>query len=208
MPDRHKNKRGQRPMGTGKPDPAKDRGAHDAARGKKMLSSLKDLSNMQFLADEHIKEVTDELATQSDRGAALIAAALLDISLRQAMLCRFVHFKDFTETMYMDQGAPLGSFSARITVARAMGVIGEVAESHLNCIRRIRNQFAHSPIKVDFTHDAVASEIESLAPDNPEWMPSWTPQRRRYLGTCVLLGDKLESVIREHHTDTHQVWTG
>ena len=207
MSERPTNKRG-RPHGTRNADPTKDRSAHDAARGKKTLTSLKDLSNMQFLADEHIKEVIDELATQSDRGAALIAASLLDVSLRQAMRCRFVAFKDFTETMYMNQGAPLGSFSARITVARAMGVIGELAESHLNSIRRIRNQFAHSPIKVDFTHEAVASEIEGLAPDNPEWMPSWTPQRRRYLGTCVLLGEVLERVIFEHHADTHQVWTG
>lgn len=195
-------------MGTGKADPSKDRSAHDAARGKKMLSSLKDLSNIQFLADEHIKEATDELANQSDRGAALIAAALLDISLRQAMRCRLVHFKDFSETLFLNQGAPLGSFSARITVARAIGVIGEMAESHLNCIRRIRNQFAHSPIKVDFTHGLIASEIESLAPDNPEWMPSWTPQRRRYLGTSVLIGDALEKVVKDHREDTLQVWTG
>lgn len=174
------------------------------SRGRKK-PSLRDLSNIMVL-DDHIQDILHEIEHQSDRGAALIGASLADIGLRWTMRCRLVHFKDCDQILFEKEGAPLGSFADRIRVARAIGVIGPGVEADLDTIRRIRNQFAHSPLKIDFTHDLIAAEIEKLLPDNPDWRPEWTPQRRRYLGTIIVMIQAFDAVTKEHFQDSIPIW--
>lgn len=168
--------------------------------------SLRDLSNVMVL-DDHVQDILHELDHQSDRGAALICAAMVEIGLRWAMQCRLALFKDCGEILFEKEGAPLGAFSARIKVARGMGVIGPQVEAHLDCLRRIRNQFAHSPLKIDFENPLIAAEINKLFDDNPDWKPEWSPQRRRYIGTAILLIQAFDAVTKDHHEDPIPVWT-
>lgn len=175
------------------------------SRGAKK-PSLRDLSNVMNL-DPHIQDIIHELENQSDRGAALIAASMADIALRWAMQCRLVDFKDFAEVLFLREGAPLSSFAARIKVARAVGAVGPVVEGHLDAVRRVRNQFAHSPLKIDFTHELIAAEIDKLLPDNPAWKPEWSPQRRRYIGTAITMIQALDAVAKAHAKDKIEVWT-
>ena len=192
------------PRGTGQPS-EKDRTAHVAARGKKMLS-ISDLSRNN-IQDEHVSDIIHELDNQTDRGAALIAAALLDVALREAMKTRLVYFKDFDEQIFDSEGAPLSSFNARIRVARAIGIIGDFAERHAHAIRRIRNQFAHSAFRIDFESEALTPEIEKLLPDSaPEWKPQFSAPRRRYIGTAIALMAALDEAKTTHLQDTIPVW--
>ena len=179
---------------------------HLESRGKKMAGSLRDLSKIENLTD-HTQDILHEIEHQSDRGVALIIAANLEISLKMAMRARLVAYPDFEQTIFDKEGAPLSTFSDRIKIARGIGVIGEQVEAHLNCIRHIRNQFAHSPLKIDFRNELIAAEIENLLPDNPEWKPHWSPQKRRYVGTAVTLAQALEHVAAEHYHDTIPIWT-
>ena len=182
----------------------KDRTGHEAARGKAL--SLSDLSRND-IQDEHVSDIIHELDNQTDRGAALIAAALLDTALRRTMSTRLAHFNDFERIIFESEGAPLGSFFARIKVARALGVIGEVAEVHLDAIRRIRNQFAHSAFRIDFENELIAAEVDKLLPDtDPEWKPQFSPARRRYIGTAIDMMRALDALSKEHIQDTIPVW--
>jgi hypothetical protein len=176
------------------------------SRGRKK-PSLRDLSNVLIL-DDHIQDIIHELDNQSDRGVALIAAALVDVSLIRLMRCRMVGFKDFEQILFEREGAPLSTFSARIKVARGFGVLGPLAEAHMDAMRRVRNQFAHSPLKIDFTHELIAKEIDKLLPDdNPAWKPEFSTERRRYVGTAILLVQGLEQKLNEHLPETVTVWT-
>lgn len=175
------------------------------SKGRKK-PSLRDLSNVLVL-DDHIQDIIHELDHQSDRGVALIAAALVDVALGRLMRCRLADYKDCGQLLFEKEGAPLSTFSNRIRVARGMGVIGAYTESHIDSIRRIRNQFAHSPLKIDFTNPLIAAEIGKLLPDsNPSWKPEFTPERRRYVGTCILLIQALEARIQEHVRDRIDIW--
>jgi len=193
--------------GTGKPDPTKDRSAHEAARGRgQKKPSLRDLSRIHNF-DERVQDMLHELDNQTDRGAALIAAAMVDVALGRCMRCRLLYFDNCVDVLFENEGAPLGTFSARIKMARGLGVIGPLTESHLNSVRRVRNQFAHSPLKIDFTNELIAAEIDKLLPDNnPSWHPEWTTQRRRYIGTASLIMSALETRTEQHINDTHDLW--
>lgn len=174
-------------------------------RGQKKMT-LRDLSS-GIIEDEHIPDIIHELDNQTDRGAALVAAALIDATLTRAVAVRLVGFKDFKEIIFEKEGAPLGSLFAKTKMARALGVLGPVTEGHTDAIRRIRNQFAHSALKIDFTNPLIATEVDKLLPDaNPEWKPEFTPERRRYIGTCIMLIQALEARIAEHLEDKFDVW--
>lgn len=178
----------------------------EAALGKgQKKPSLRDLSNVLVL-DEHIQDILHELDNQSDRGVALIAAAIVDLSLGRLMRCRLVDYKNCSEILFEKEGAPLSAFSAKIKIARAIGVVGPYTEGHLDSIRQIRNQFAHSPLKIDFTNPLIAAEINKLLPDNAEWKPEWTPERRRFIGTTIILAQALETRATEHVQDRIDIW--
>jgi DNA-binding MltR family transcriptional regulator len=77
---------------------------------------------------------------ESDRSAALLAAALLDAQLESLFRARLKHHQD----RLLGFDGPLASFSTRIKMARALDWIDEEVERDLDVIRNIRNRFAHS----------------------------------------------------------------
>lgn len=174
------------------------------SKGRKK-PSLRDLSTTHDL-DPHIQDIVTELNEQSDRGAALVAAAIVDAAVARLLRCRIAAYKDCEEILFWKEGAPLSTFSDRIKIARAVGCIGPMIEGHLDTVRRIRNQFAHSPLRIDFTHKLIAAEIEKLLPDNPDWKPEWSQQRRRYVGTVAVMTQALEATSQQHLQDKVDIW--
>lgn len=166
---------------------------------------LADLSRVMDLG-QHSQDIIHEIQNQSDRGAALVLAAVVETSLGRAIRTRLVHFNN-VEDIFTKEGAPLGTFSAKTQMARALGVIGPESHRHLDAIRHIRNQFAHSALKIDFQTKAIAARCTNLLPDDtPEIGAQFSPQRRRYQKTAILLEQALEHVASLHIQDTHEVW--
>ena len=83
------------------------------------------------------------LQSESDRGAVLVTASMLDDILKQLLLARLLD-GDHSKKLFAGPNAPLGTFSSRIIAARAVGVISEQWKKELNLLRKIRNDFAHS----------------------------------------------------------------
>ena len=87
-----------------------------------------------------LNEFDSRLHGESDRSAALLAAALLDAQLESLFRARLKHHQD----RLLGFDGPLASFSTRIRMARAFDWIDEEVERDLDVIRNIRNRFAHS----------------------------------------------------------------
>jgi hypothetical protein len=82
-----------------------------------------------------------ELHAESDRGMALSGTAYLDDRLGKlitAYLC-----ETNVDKLMHEGNSPLGTFSARIAMAHALGLIGDKERSELNMLRKLRNLFAH-----------------------------------------------------------------
>ena len=77
---------------------------------------------------------------ESDRACAVLGAALLDARLERLYDRRLRNGKE----ELLSSNGPLGAFSARIRVARALAWISEDVRYDLDQIRDIRNDFAHN----------------------------------------------------------------
>lgn len=101
---------------------------------------------MEFLGDFN---------KETERGAALAAAAMLD-ELLGRVIEAFLIPNNGNKALLDGFNAPLGTFSARIAAAFALGLISEIEYRECELIRKIRNEFAHQ-IKVSFQTKKVMS---------------------------------------------------
>jgi DNA-binding MltR family transcriptional regulator len=84
----------------------------------------------------------EELNKESDRGAALVSAAMLDDLLEKIILAFLIDTKE-TKKLISGFNAPLGTFSARIIAAYSLGLLSEEEYEECGRLRQIRNEFAH-----------------------------------------------------------------
>lgn len=90
---------------------------------------------------------------ETDRAAAVLAASYLE-NIVGMSIKSFLVDDPSVEELFEGYG-PLSSFSARISVAYALGLITKDMRNDLNYIRKIRNHFAHHPSEVSFTLSPV-----------------------------------------------------
>ena len=176
-----------RKQGTGQPDPTKDRSAHDAARGVKQMA-LSDVSKL-LPTTEQIGRYHELVLLESDRGAAIMMAAFVELGLKDAIRSRIADPGDTIAHQWFDgDTAPFGSFAAKIQLGRALGIYGPVMHGQLTTIKNVRNQFAHCAVPVDFSHPAIVEETKGLRPDP---LPQLDPIRTRFVSTCLALAHML-----------------
>jgi hypothetical protein len=148
-------------------------------------------------------EIFPMFQAEGERGAALLAAALLDDVLVEKLKEHLVPdpkaFKRFT-----DHSQPLGSFSSRIDMAYLLGLYGPKTRNTLHKIRDIRNAFAHYHQFAHFSDPQISQACLSLLPgyveaimEDPEH-PTCKEPRRRFQA-CVgwlIQGFVVEPAIR------------
>src|ERR1700733_9676268 len=109
------------------------------------------------------EEVMSRLAMAQlapDYEAATLSAALLEYMLQQAITARFIPLgKSQLDGLFADSGnGPLATFSSKIKVSYALGIIGPETRQQAERIRTIRNHFAHHKDKSSFDDAVVMAE--------------------------------------------------
>ena len=189
MSRRHKRKRGQM-KGTGSPDPAKDRNAHVAARGRKKLS-LQDITR-QLPSDEELDQYLTHINNESDRGAAVMAAALVERALEDRLRGRLHDPGDGTQDSWFEgHNAPFRTFSAKIALGRALALYNDHIEGVLVTIKNIRNAMAHSMTPISFSHPALDEECDRLRPTDKTKEEWGHPPRRTFAYSCLTMSRML-----------------
>ncbi len=110
---------------------------------------------------------TAELQRETDRGLALVGAALLDEKLTQTLRSFFCEEKS-AESLLDDGDAPLGTFSSRTELCFALGLIDEFEYQEINLIRKVRNEFAHAKHGTTFQTEKIKSFCSNLKSHLPE----------------------------------------
>jgi DNA-binding MltR family transcriptional regulator len=77
-------------------------------------------------------------------GIVIAAAAILDNQLERALKRAMRPLSNNMYERLFDSSRPLNSFSSKIIMAHALGIISVDLYEELEKIRHIRNQFAHS----------------------------------------------------------------
>jgi len=114
---------------------------------------------------ENLADFTEQFADESDRGAALISATLLEADLRSLIAAFLIEDEDEINRLlgsdeYWD--CPLGTFGARIRAAYCLGLISRDEFHDLGIIRRVRNNFAHELDTMSFGDEQIRNRCNSL----------------------------------------------
>ncbi|MFI8981165.1 hypothetical protein [Ectopseudomonas khazarica] len=138
---------------------------------------------------QELGEFLFEFNKESDRGAALNAAAVLDDWLL-SILKEFLAENKSASDLLSGFNAPLGTFSARAAAAHAMGLIQDNEFNEITIIRKIRNEFGHNWRSVSFTTKKIAdltNKLPWLGPTESE--KNSDPRARFNFAIAILLAD-------------------
>lgn len=134
------------------------------------------------------------MLTESDRAAGLLAGMYVEAGLQSAITSWIVSDADVLRGVFEDASAPLGTFSAKIKMGRALGLYDPETERTLDQIRTIRNVFAHALRPVDFDHPTIADVVRSLSKGPMPEGTNINPVRLRYMATAHSLFRQLYAV--------------
>ena len=112
-------------------------------------------------ANGWLDAVHREFANGSDRAAAIVVAAMLEEALKLLLVRRLLPAAA-GESIVDGPGAPLGTFSARIDAAFQLGLISKYMARDIHLVRKIRNDFAHSPLERTFASSSVRDRVAAL----------------------------------------------
>ncbi|ELV8627167.1 transcriptional regulator [Vibrio cidicii] len=136
-----------------------------------------------------LAEFLNEFNKESDRGAALNAAAVLDDWLGGILGAFFADNKSGRE-LISGFNAPLGTFAAKATAAHALGLIQDNEYREITIIRKIRNEFGHSWRGVSFESDKVSHLVNQLPWCGPSEFEATSTSRGRFnFMIAILLAD-------------------
>ena len=94
---------------------------------------------------------------------AILAAAGVEDGLEYAIANQFMRGLSKTEFQTIfDSDDMLGTFGAKIKMGHAFRVYGDTTQADHNCIKDIRNVFAHAKMKLDFSHPHVIDACKQL----------------------------------------------
>ena len=147
----------------------------------------------------NFKQIFELLKTESDRGCALIAGCLVEDVLALTINCHLIDCGEaFRKKLFEGSDAPLGTFSAKIKMGRALAIYDEKLQTRLGAAKDIRNAFAHALRPLTFDHPAVVTEASKLLYDPlPEAENGLAPARIRYIAFCYTTAMKLFQVANE-----------
>jgi DNA-binding MltR family transcriptional regulator len=125
-----------------------------------MIKRRKPPIKVEELSADSARFVRD-LQRETDRGVALAGAAFVADALRALINAAFVNDIEIAERL-LDGERPLGTMSARIDIAYALGLIGPDMRRQANILRQIRNSFAHEHQPADLAAPGLKSAVDGL----------------------------------------------
>ena len=126
------------------------------------MSPDSDLTARNNLMSKRFLVLKEQLRSETDRGALIVAAALLEDALEHMLSARLVPSPERDDELFSGPYAPLSTFSAKIDFAYRVGLIRLSVRSSLHLLRKIRNEFAHSTTVGGFESQSVTSRLREL----------------------------------------------
>lgn len=105
-------------------------------------------------------ELIKKLGAESERGMTVLVGAELDRALELVLHAYLVPGKARKE-LFAGNSPPLGTFSAKINLCRALHLISDDEFTSLHTIRKIRNEFAHDP-NASFASAGIRSWVDTI----------------------------------------------
>ena len=131
------------------------------------------------------------IESESDRGAVLVSASLLDSSLEDALKLRLLEPTDRDDLLFAGFTAPLSTFAAKIEMAFRLGIISQDTKSMLTVFRKLRNDCAHRVEFGSFEEQRMRDRLARVYEQQPEVFAAMNEQAR----------ETIERVLEEQSTE-------
>ncbi len=141
------------------------------------------------MRDEDLKDFSaflTEFQSETDRGAALVGAALLDQKFSDILRAFMVKSK-LTDELLDGTNPPLGTFSARIKIAFSLALIDADELHECDVIRKVRNEFAHRAHRTTFADTKISKLCGRLQSDLPGGRNAFEGKPRQMFINAVVL---------------------
>lgn len=129
-------------------------------RGQKK-EKLSDLRRRPPTVQEVIA-LSNEMYDAHPTATAILGAATVEHDLDEALRSRLARRDEVLWHKLTGDNGPLGTFSRKIQIARALGAIDEATQHNMDIVRNIRNAFAHSKRLLNFDHEGIAVELDRI----------------------------------------------
>ncbi len=143
-----------------------------------------------------------ELEGTSDRSVVVMMGSHVEDALEDALLLKMPDLKvggeAYNELFVGD--APLASFSSKIKIGRALGIIDSRTEQQLHVLREIRNACAHCRKAISFARQELLDALNVLSSSEAELIPvvkkTISHERFLFIGMCIILSTMIEGHAR------------
>jgi DNA-binding MltR family transcriptional regulator len=148
----------------------------------------------------------------SDRTAAILGATIIENALRLALLACFRPEEKDHKGLFEGATGPLATFSSRIEIAYALRIFGPKTLSDLQCIKVIRNSFAHSLMTMDFTLVEIITVCDALTSYRRSTIAQGvaTSAKEKYIRSAGFIAGGLKRIsllsAQEITNHRHYVW--
>lgn len=126
-----------------------------------VVTSLKRLLKQDLLAIDPSALVSYG-NSESDRTAIILSAATLEQILVWQLEARMVSLNQDEKDRLFHYEGPCGSFSSRIRMAQAFGIIDRATRRRIELIKEMRNVCAHCHAPLNFSTPAIKSAVVQL----------------------------------------------
>ena len=156
--------------------------------------TVHDLSSLKDLDPETVKEAVEVLRGESDRGAILVAIAILDTIFANRLEQVLSHGNTKARQRLLSRS--LNSFSAKVDLAYCFGIIPTQMYQDIQLLNKLRNRCAHGWGNFVVTNEIVTQYIEPMAMKrainaandvNPIFFPPVTRPKTILVGTLAAL---------------------
>jgi DNA-binding MltR family transcriptional regulator len=108
--------------------------------------------------------------------------------LEQSIIAALPRRDDRTVESLLGRDGPLENFYGKNHLGYALGIYGSTTLSNLEAVRRIRNAFAHSPLRITFETKQVAAEAQKIKLERLELgeLNRLSESRQQYTAFCTL----------------------
>lgn len=140
------------------------------------------------------------MLSESDCGCLLLASSFIDVLLEKMIRNKLIGLSkpsnaDLETLLDAEANAPVGSFGARITLARTLGLIDDRTRTTLRMMKKLRNEAAHSWENFAFTEANVEKLVRELGKDHAKMIR----------GCGVVTAKMLQKMNPLHHISTPKI---
>jgi DNA-binding MltR family transcriptional regulator len=112
---------------------------------------------------EQITAAVKEIQEQTDRGSAIVGAAMMEEMMAVVLQKRMSDMNRTHYDAFFGQNGPGGTLSNKIELFYAFGLCNESLYKAMHGIRSIRNKFAHRIEPLSFDDPSIAELVDGLS---------------------------------------------